>query len=83
MSKEALGFRIESEKRGALDALAKIMQRDRSTLINEAIDAYLSLHHWQVELVEARLTAANAGATGVAQADVFADLRQRLQGGLN
>jgi predicted transcriptional regulator len=83
MSKESIGFRIESEKRVALDQLAQTMQRDRSTLINEAINAYLELHHWQVELITKRLAAANAGENGVEHAEVFTNLRKRLQGKLN
>jgi predicted transcriptional regulator len=83
MSKESIGFRIESEKRVALDQLASAMQRDRSTLINAAIDAYLELHHWQVELIAKRLAAANAGGEGVEHTEVFSSLRKRLQGKLN
>jgi len=83
MSKESIGFRIESEKRVALDQLAQTMRRDRSTLINEAINAYLELHHWQVELITKRLAAANAGENGVEHTEVFTSLRKRLQGKLN
>lgn len=83
MSKESIGFRIETEKRSALDQLAQTMQLDRSTLINEAIDAYLELHYWQVELIQKRLAAADAGEEGVAHTEVFSNLRKRLQGQLN
>lgn len=83
MSKESIGFRIESEKRVALDQLSQTMQRDRSTLINEAIDSYLELHFWQVELINKRLASANAGEAGVEHSEVFASLRKRLQGKLN
>ncbi len=83
MSKESIGFRIESEKRVALDELSQAMQCDRSTLINEAIDAYLELHYWQIELINKRLVSANAGESGTEHAEVFANLRKRLQGKLN
>lgn len=83
MSKESIGFRIESEKRVALDQLSQAMQRDRSTLINEAIDSYLELHFWQVELIKKRLASANAGEVGVEHSEVFANLRKRLQAKLN
>ncbi|MBU0656348.1 MAG: CopG family transcriptional regulator [Gammaproteobacteria bacterium] len=78
MSKESIGFRIESEKRVALDELAQVMHRDRTTLINEAIDAYLDLHHWQVEIIKRSQAAANAGEAGVEHAEVFRNLRARL-----
>lgn len=83
MSKESIGFRIEADKRVALDRLAEAMNHDRTTLINEAIDAYLELHYWQVELIEKRLAAADAGEQGVEHSEVFSKLRQRLQGNLN
>ena len=83
MSKESIGFRIESERRVALDELANAMNRDRTTLINEAIEAYLELHHWQVELITKRLVAADAGEEGVEHAEVFSQLRERLKAKLN
>lgn len=83
MPKESLGFRIESERRVALDELANAMQCDRSMLINEAIQAYLELHHWQVELINKRLATANAGAEGVEHGEVFSQLRNRLRAKLN
>ena len=50
--KEPLSFRIEAAKRGAVDALAGALDRDRSAVINEAIDAYLELHHSQLEHIK-------------------------------
>jgi hypothetical protein len=38
-----IGFRISSEKVAQLDMIAKSMSRDRSYLLNKAVDAYLSL----------------------------------------
>jgi predicted transcriptional regulator len=78
MSKESIGFRIESEQRVALDQLAQVMRRDRTALINEAIDAYLDLHHWQVEVIKRSQAAANAGEVGVEHTEVFSKLRARL-----
>lgn len=46
MSKENITFRLDGEKRAALDALAAGMDRDRSYLINEAITLYLEMHQW-------------------------------------
>jgi len=83
MPKESIGFRIESDRRVALDDLANAMNCDRTTLINEAIEAYLELHHWQVELITKRLAAADAGEEGIEHSEVFSRLRKRLQAKLN
>ena len=45
----------------ALDTLAGIQQRDRSFLINEAVDQYLSLHEYHRELIEAGIRQDDAG----------------------
>ena len=38
---KTISFRIDSDKVAALDKIAANMQRDRSFLLNEAVDAYL------------------------------------------
>jgi predicted transcriptional regulator len=38
---KTVSFRIDSDKVAALDKIAANMQRDRSFLLNEAVDAYL------------------------------------------
>ena len=59
--KEVLTVRIGKAKRAELDALAHIVSRDRSFLINEAIDAYLAMNRWQVAEIEVGLQQAEAG----------------------
>jgi len=44
MHKETISFRLESDKREVLDAVASSLDRDRSYVINEAIEAYLDIH---------------------------------------
>lgn len=61
MSKENVTFRLDSEKRAALDAIAAGMDRDRSYLINEAITLYLEMHQWQIEEIQQGLAEADAG----------------------
>jgi predicted transcriptional regulator len=61
MSKETISFRLESEKREALDAIASAAGRDLSTIIHEAIDGYLALHRRQVEHIREGLRQADAG----------------------
>lgn len=38
---KTVSFRIDSDKVEALDKIAATMQRDRTFLLNEAVDAYL------------------------------------------
>lgn len=78
MSKVTISFRIETEKRAAVDELAATLERDRSAIINEAIDAYLELHHWQVEHIRRALAEADSGVAGVAHDEVFNRLRTRI-----
>jgi RHH-type transcriptional regulator, rel operon repressor / antitoxin RelB len=57
--KETITFRINSEKRSALEAIAAAMESDRSYVLNEAINLYLEMHHWQIAEV----------CQGIAEAD--------------
>ncbi len=61
MGEESLTFRVASEKREALDRLAQAMDRDRTDLLNAAIDAYLAVHDWQRTHIEEGLRQADAG----------------------
>lgn len=48
MSKDTITFRLDPEKREALDEIAVGLDRDRTYVLNEAIELYLELHRWQV-----------------------------------
>ena len=61
MDKRTLSFRLDSDKAGALDALAEAMDRDRSYLLNEAVTAYLDVQHWHLEQIKAGIREADAG----------------------
>jgi len=61
MTKETVTFRIDADKRATLDRLAETRDRDRSYLLNEAVDAYLDVHAWQIAHVEEGLRQAEAG----------------------
>ncbi|MBD2201472.1 ribbon-helix-helix protein, CopG family [Calothrix sp. FACHB-1219] len=52
MSKENITFRIDSEKKATLDAIAAGINRDRSYVLNQAIDAYLEMHQWQLKEIQ-------------------------------
>ena len=61
MARDAITVRMDADKREALDALARATDRDRSYLINEAVDAYLAVHRWQITHIEEGLRQADAG----------------------
>ena len=61
MRKENITFRLDSENRAVLDAIASGIDRDRSYLINEAISIYLEMHQWQIEEIQRGVSEADAG----------------------
>ena len=70
---KTISFRTEAEKIRVLDGLASLQDRDRTYLLNEALDHYLELHRSHTaEIVE-----------GVRQADAgqlmdHADLKRKI-----
>jgi predicted transcriptional regulator len=61
MAKQSVSFLIDSEKVSTLDSLAKNQDRDRSCLLNEAVDNYLDLQKYHLELIQKGLDAIEAG----------------------
>lgn len=61
MTKETISFRIDRGKKNALDGVAAEIDRDRSYVINEAVDAYLEVRQWQLEHIREGLRQAQAG----------------------
>ncbi|MGE5327113.1 MAG: CopG family ribbon-helix-helix protein [Deltaproteobacteria bacterium] len=61
MGKSTITFRLDTAKREALDTIAEINDRDRSYVLNEAVDAYLGVHDWQVEHIKKGLKQAQSG----------------------
>ena len=49
---KTVSFQTDSKKLKALDALAAAQERDRSQLLNEAVDTYLELNNYHVSLIE-------------------------------
>ena len=60
MDKQTVSFRLESTKIAALDALAATMDRDRTYLLGEAVQAYLETQQWQLREIEAGIAEADA-----------------------
>jgi predicted transcriptional regulator len=61
MSLKTLTFRAPEEKVSALDSIAAMQQRDRSFIINEAVDQYLSLQEYHLSLIDEGIREADAG----------------------
>ena len=60
-SPRTISFRIAPEKVAELDLIAKAMDRDRSFLLNEAVESYLSEQRRFAALVEEGLEASRKG----------------------
>ena len=56
-----ISVRLELGQRKALDSIAKVLDRDRSYVINEAVKNYLELHAWQIAHIEEGIRQADAG----------------------
>lgn len=78
MRKKTITFRVDERKKKTLDAIAAGMVRDRSFVLNEAIDNYLDVHQWQLAHLEEGLRQAKAGnfATDSEVAAAFARWRK-------
>lgn len=61
MEKQTVSFRLESDKLAALDALAGSLDRDRTYLLSEAVQAYLETQQWHLEQIRAGFSQADAG----------------------
>jgi len=59
---KTVSFRTDSRKVEALDQLASVYDRDRSYLLNEAVDNYLDLQQYHIELIEQGIRQADEGA---------------------
>jgi RHH-type rel operon transcriptional repressor/antitoxin RelB len=78
MDRETISFRLDSRKKDALDAIARAHDRDRTYVLNEAIDAYLDVQKWQIEHIKEGIRQADAGefATDAEVAAVFSRWRK-------
>ena len=58
---KAITFRMDDDKVQMLDDLAATMDRDRSYLINEAVDHYLEVKQWHIAETRKAIAGADAG----------------------
>ncbi|NEP86477.1 MAG: ribbon-helix-helix protein, CopG family [Okeania sp. SIO2C2] len=49
---ETISFSLNSEKRKAIDKIASLLERSRSEILNDAVDAYLQVQQWQLEYIK-------------------------------
>jgi predicted transcriptional regulator len=61
MEKQTVSFRLTSDKVSALDELANSLDRDRTYLLAEAVQAYLDTQQWHLEQIRAGIAEADAG----------------------
>lgn len=61
MSLTTVSFRIEETKKAELDVLASALNRDRTFMINEAIDALLEVQKWHIREIKEGIAEADAG----------------------
>jgi predicted transcriptional regulator len=60
-SLKTISFRLPAEAVETLDALAESLDRDRSYLLNEAVEHYLELNAYHAKLIAKGLRAAKEG----------------------
>jgi predicted transcriptional regulator len=58
---KTISFRMAAEKVESLDELAATMDRDRTYLLNEAVERYLELNEYHIKLIKRGLRAADEG----------------------
>ena len=58
---KTVSFRTDSKKVAALDALAEVQDRNRSYLLNEAVENYLELQQYHIESIKEGMRDADAG----------------------
>jgi predicted transcriptional regulator len=73
MQQKTVTFRAPRDKIKALDALAALQQRDRSFVLNEAVDQYLALNDYHIALTKEGIRQADAG-----QLTPHEEVRRRL-----
>jgi len=61
MAKETVSFRIDSGQREALDRVAKLLDRDRSYVIGQAISDFLEIQESQIACIQERVKQADEG----------------------
>lgn len=61
MNQENVTFSIDSDKQEALKAIATVMNRDLTYILNEAIASYLEIYQWLLDEINKGVAEAEAG----------------------
>ena len=61
MAREIMTVRVEPRTRKALDGIASALDRDRTYVVNQALQTYIDVHQWQIDHIRQGLREANAG----------------------
>lgn len=79
MAKALLTVRMDEDRLQALDKVADGLDRDRTYVVTQAIDAFLDVHKWQIAYIEEAMREADTGQfASTAEVDrTFARLRGR------
>ncbi len=59
MAKQGVSLRIDDNMIEEIDQIAKVSKRDRTFVINEAIETYLEINKWQLEHIKESLVQAD------------------------
>ncbi len=59
--REQVSFKLETNTKQRLEALAAATRRTRTFVLEEAVNQYLNLNEWQLKSIEAGLEDAKAG----------------------
>jgi predicted transcriptional regulator len=76
--KKTISFRLDAERVAELDELGKAQARDRTFLLNEAVEAYLDVQRWQLAHIKESIRQADSGM-GKSHEEVVAKWRRRLR----
>jgi predicted transcriptional regulator len=75
-STRTVTFRAPEKKVKALDRIAGQQQRDRSFVLNEAVDQYLALQQYHLEMIEEGLRQAKA-EIGIPHEEIVAEFARK------
>ena len=79
MARETITIRIQPQIRKALDGIGAALDRDRTYVVNQSLEAYVDVHQWQSDHIRQGLREAKAGtfATNAEVNRTIARLRKK------
>jgi predicted transcriptional regulator len=61
MAREIMTVRVDPRTRETLDGIAAALDRDRTYVVNQALEAYIDVHKWHIDHIRQGLREAKAG----------------------